>query len=141
MGRRISLVGLLQTSLIAICSVLLLSLYVSEQKANGQKKGVSPTAHRWEYCAAKVTEVYGKGSSKTIGVASICYLKSSGAQCEKVEITVDGPLAERATVAQTNSLAKVVGKLGDAGWEMVSEGLGPGDKGEVRSLYFKRPVL
>lgn len=138
---RINLVRLVQTLLVAICSVLLLSLFVSEQKVDGQKKDVNPRAQRWEYCAAKVIEVYGKGSSRTIGVASICYLKSSGAQCENVEITVDGPLANSATVAQANSLAKVVAKLGDAGWEMVSEGLGPGDKGEVRSLYFKRPAL
>lgn len=141
MSRRISLVGLLQTSLVAICSVLLLSLYVSEQKVDGQKKGISSGAQRWEYCAAKVNEVYGKDSNKTIGVASICYLRSAGVQCENVEITVDGPLANSATVAQANSLAKVVARLGDAGWEMVSEGLGPGDKGEVRSLYFKRPAL
>ncbi len=92
----------------------------------------------WEYSVLSVNEVYGNGTGKTTCVASICYLRSSGARCEKVETTVDGSLDRSAGAARTEALARAIGKLGDEGWEMVGDGLGLGKEGEIKSLYFRR---
>jgi hypothetical protein len=37
-----------------------------------------------------VTEIYATGDKKTVGTGLICYLKSSGAKCERFETTVEG---------------------------------------------------
>jgi hypothetical protein len=137
MNRKASLTTLLQTSLVAISSVVLASFFVSEQRADGQSRVVN-AERRWEYCTAQAMEVYGRGNDRTIGVASVCHLRASGAQCVRLETAVDGPLEKSAARAGADSLAKVVSELGQNGWEMVGEGLGPGDKNEKRSLYFRR---
>ena len=93
----------------------------------------------WDYSVLSVDRVYGNGSGKTTCVVSICYLRSSGARCEKIETTVDGALDRSAGAARTEALARVIGKLGDEGWEMVAGGgLGLGKEGEIKPLYFRR---
>jgi hypothetical protein len=102
------------------------------------KTGIQLERSKWEYSVLSVNEVYGNEKGKTTCVASICYLRSSGARCEKVEATVDGGLDRSAGAARTEVLARAIGKLGDEGWEMVGDGLGLGKEGEIKSLYFRR---
>jgi hypothetical protein len=79
-------------------------------------KKAKPGEGEWEYCAAQITEVYGTGDKKTVGTGSICYLKSYGAKCERFQTTVERTLPSSAAAARTDSVAKIIGKLGDEGW-------------------------
>lgn len=128
-------------SALALSLLLLLSSHIAERGANAQKGDTGLSQVKWEYCAAQVTEVHGSGNSKTVGVASVCYFKTSGAQCEKFKNTVDGLLENSAAAARADSLAKLISKLGDEGWEMAGEGPWVGKKSEDRPLYFRRPKL
>ena len=93
----------------------------------------------WDYSVVTVDKIYADDTEKTTCVISICYLSSSGDQCEKVKTTVDGSLDRSAEAARTQALARVIGNLGDGGWEMLAgEGLGLGKEGEIKCLYFRR---
>jgi len=127
-GSLLLLVASLSVSLIAASLVAQNTAHARELRRSG-----------WDYGVLTVNKVYGSDTEKTTCVASVCYLKSSGAHCEKFETTVDGSLDRSAVSARTEALARVIGKLGDEGWEMlVGDGLGLGKEGEIKSLYFRR---
>jgi hypothetical protein len=81
---------------------------------------------RWEYC---VITRSGVSASLPRGTYALTYLRASGPQ----SVPIDETATER------GGLAKVVGKLGDDGWELVGAGpieFKPQAGGEA--LYFKR---
>jgi hypothetical protein len=131
MNRKLSLVLL---SAFALCVGLLLGSQLVERGANAQKAN---TEGVWEYCAAQVTEIYATGDKKTVGTGLICYLKSSGAKCERCETTVEGTLPTSAATARADTVAKITSRLGNEGWQMVGEGPWIRNS-EDKPLYFRR---
>jgi len=131
MNKKLSLFLL---SAFALCVTLLLVPHLSERGANAQRAN---TEGVWEYCAAQVTEIYATGEKKTIGTGLICYLKSSGAKCERFETTVEGTLPTSATTARADTVAKITSRLGNEGWQMVGEGPWIRNS-EDKPLYFRR---
>lgn len=130
------LVGSLLT-LVACLSVSLFGPTLGAENASTQARGLRRSG--WDYGLITVNEIYGSEGEKTTCVVSVCYMRSSGARCEKVETTVDGSLDRSAVTARTEALARVIGKLGDDGWEiLVGDGPGLGKEGEIKSLYFRR---
>lgn len=125
----------------ALCVGLLLGSQLVEQGAKAQRTNAAPPEGAWEYCAAQVTEVYARGDKKTVGIGSVCYLKSSGAKCERFETTVEGTLAASAATARADSVARITSKLGDEGWQMVGEGPWIVINTEDKPLYFRRPKV
>ncbi len=140
MRRYVRLLVLIPSGLLLLLTVSL-SANLIGASIGAQGKVTPPRGlerSRWDYSVLSIDSVYGNGTEKTTCVASICYLRSSGARCEKVETTVDGSLDRSAGAARTDAIARVMGKLGDEGWEMVGDGLGLGKEGEIKSLYFRR---
>ena len=116
---------------------------------------------RWEYCA--ITNAYelsptGQSKEKYIGLASICYFRTSGCRREEVrfELIYADFLKEVGRNANENAnryfasvraaesaLSKAVAKLGDDGWEMVGDSLisfvnEAETNTRYKALYFKR---
>ncbi len=120
---------------------LLLGSQLVERAASAQRTNPAPREGAWEYCVAQVTEVYATGDKKTIGTGSICYLKSSGAKCERFQTTVEGTLRTSAATARADSVAKIISKLGDEGWQMLGEGPWIVVNSEDKPLYFRRPKV
>lgn len=87
---------------------------------------------RWEYCAvsnvSEVSKVEARPSFNFVGSVEVCYLQNEG--CRK--LTVEGTTKEAA-------LAKAIARLGDEGWEMVSESPFTLGANGVNWLFFKRP--
>lgn len=122
----------------ALCVVLFLGSQLGERGASAQRTNPALKEGEWEYCAAQVTEVYATGDKKTVGTGVICYLKSSGAKCERFQTTVEGTLPSSAATARTDSVAKIISKLGDEGWQMLGEGPWIVVNSEDKPLYFRR---
>jgi hypothetical protein len=120
---------------------LFLGSQLVERAASAQRTNPAPREGEWEYCAAQITVVYATENSKTVGVGQICYFKSSGAKCERVDTMVDGTLSNSFGVAKADTWAKVISKLGDDGWQLVAEGPWLVTQSEDKSLYFRRPKL
>ncbi|HSE15691.1 MAG TPA: hypothetical protein VLB46_01480 [Pyrinomonadaceae bacterium] len=123
-------------SAFALCVGLLLGSQLVGQGANAQRTNAAEGV--WEYCAAQVTEIYATGDKKTVGTGLICYLKSSGAKCERFETTVEGTLPTSAATARADTVAKITSKLGDEGWQMVGQGPWIMINSEDKPLYFRR---
>ena len=125
-------------SAFALCVGLLLGSQLVERGASAQRTNPVPREGAWEYCTAQVIEIHGTENKKTVGTGLVCYLKSSGAKCEKFETTVEGPIESSAAIATSNSLANIISKLGDDGWQMVGEGPWIAIKSDDKPLYFRR---
>lgn len=119
----------------ALCVGLLLGSQLVGRGANAQR--ISAAEGVWEYCAAQVTEIYATGDKKTVGTGLICYLKSSGAKCERFDTTVEGTLPTSAATARADTVAKITSRLGNEGWQMVGEGPWIRNS-EDKPLYFRR---
>ena len=126
--------SLILFSVVALCLMVFWSSQLSAQGTNP-----APREGQWEYCAAQLVVVYATDGNKTVGVGQVCYLKPSGAKCEKVETMVDGTLENAFGVARADSWAKIISKLGDDGWQLVAEGPWLLTKSEDKPLYFRRP--
>jgi hypothetical protein len=124
---------------LALCIALLLSSHLGEQRANAQKTNPPAPDGAWEYCAAQVSEVHATADKNTVATGLICYLKPTGAKCERFETTVEGTLSTSFATARADGVAKIISKLGDEGWQMVGEGPWILIKGEDKPLYFRRP--
>jgi hypothetical protein len=81
---------------------------------------------KWEYCA--LTRAAYVASNRG-GLYWISYFRDTGAQVVEVEDTA----------LERNGPAKAIAKLGDEGWEMITEGPLDIRQGELKAIYFKRP--
>ena len=122
----------------ALCVGLLFGSQLVERGASAQRTNPAPREGVWEYCTAQVIGIHGTENKKTVGTGLVCYLKSSGAQCEEFQTMVDGPIERSGALATTNSLANIISKLGDDGWQMVGEGPWIAIKSDDKPLYFRR---
>lgn len=127
--------GLVLFSAATLCFGLLLGSQLVGPGANAQRANAAEGV--WEYCAAQVTEIYATGDKKTVGTGLICFLKSSGAKCERFETTVEGTLPTSAATARADTMAKITSRLGNEGWQMVGEGPWIRNS-EDKPLYFRR---
>lgn len=112
----------------SIIMVVVIALFVSSHiagdvfgwKAQAQQTSKPAEMKPWEYCSVgDGGSVNGQGGGIAY-VAYIVYHQSSGSQREEIE-----------SKYASDALSKAVAKLGDNGWEMVSQG----DSG----YHFKRP--
>lgn len=84
------------------------------------------TGQKWEYCAlTKAAYV----ASNRGGLYWISYFRDTGVQVVEIEDTA----------LERNGPAKAIAKLGDEGWEMITEGPLDIRQGELKALYFRRP--
>lgn len=93
------------------------------QQATASKTYAGP---KWEYCA--LTRAAYVASNRG-GLYWISYFRDSGVQVVEIEDTA----------LERNGPAKAIAKLGDEGWEMITEGPLDIRQGELKALYFKRP--
>lgn len=81
---------------------------------------------KWEYCAlTKAAYV----ASNRGGLYWISYFRDTGVQVVEVEDTA----------LERNGPAKAIARLGDEGWELITEGPLDIRQGELKALYFRRP--
>ena len=93
------------------------------QQATAAKTYAGP---KYEYCAlTKAAYV----ASNRGGLYWISYFRDSGVQVVEIEDTA----------LERNGPAKALARLGDEGWEMITEGPLDLRQGELKALYFKRP--
>lgn len=96
-------------------------------QAQPQAAPTKPSAgQKWEYCA--LTRAAYVGSNR-VGLYWISYFRDTGVQVVEVEDTA----------LERNGPAKAIARLGDEGWEMMTEGPLDIRQGELKALYFKRP--
>ena len=81
---------------------------------------------KYEYCA--LTRAAYVASNRG-GLYWISYFRDSGVQVVEIEDTA----------LERNGPAKAIARLGDEGWEMMTEGPLDIRQGELKALYFKRP--
>ncbi|MGB7926498.1 MAG: hypothetical protein WCF57_24885 [Pyrinomonadaceae bacterium] len=96
-------------------------------QAQPQSASSRPYAgQKWEYCAlTKAAYV----ASNRGGLFWISYFRDTGVQVVEVEDTA----------LERNGPAKAIAKLGDEGWEMITEGPLDLRQGELKAIYFRRP--
>jgi hypothetical protein len=102
-------------------------LAVTPTHAQPQAAQSKPFAgQKWEYCAlTKAAYV----ASNRGGLFWISYFRDTGVQVVEIEDTA----------LERNGPAKAIAKLGDEGWEMITEGPLDLRQGELKALYFRRP--
>ena len=106
----------------------LLAITAAPPTAQAQQPAASKTfaGQKYEYCA--LTRAAYVASNRG-GLYWISYFRDSGVQVVEIEDTA----------LERNGPAKAIAKLGDEGWEMVTEGPLDIRQGELKALYFKRP--
>lgn len=110
---------------------------VQAQQVSTESRAAT-AAQKWEHCTVDSSSTTLTDFGKTVSYSRICYLRSDGYQCERVEATVDKDRRSGSNLSDNAATAKAVAKLGDEGWQMVGEGT-PFLQGERKALYFKRP--
>ena len=103
-------------------------LAIAPAQAQQQQATSSKTygGQKWEYCA--LTRAAYVASNRG-GLYWISYFRDSGVQVVEIEDTA----------LERNGPAKALARLGDEGWEMITEGPLDLRQGELKALYFKRP--
>jgi len=95
---------------------------------------------RWEYCSIEPVNSRSMSAGKATEVVTINYARLDGNHTEQIALTAnDNPGS--AVKLEASVIGKTIAKLGNDGWEMVSQGYvlnsGAGDR---KTLYFKRPA-
>ena len=133
-----------------ICGLAMMSVSDRSSAQQSRRNGIQ----RWEYCVVLHAGCQAT-KEKYVGIATICYFRSSGCRREEVvfELTyadflkqADLSLGEsynRSEAAPAraaeSALSKAITKLGNDGWEMVGDGRIDFSNNNVpKAIYFKR---